>query len=154
MAKPIVIQILDAIETRLAAITTTGGYSRNVASVYRPEMVNLDNYTPTDSTIVLILGQRTRNDEDDVGHLRWTQIVHVMPCCIPTEWVGSDIDTVCQTFAADVEASLMSDPQFSGLAADAIIKTVSPLQTNDNYAGVDIELHVDYSTLRANPTAL
>ena len=155
MSAPIVIQIVDKIEDAIALISTTGGYSRNVKRVYRPRMVNLSDYTPEDGTVIVTMGACNRNRSTSAGKLRWTQVVHVYPCCLPGEWEASDIDTVVRTFTADIQKCLdAADPQWGGLAVDSWVESVSPVETNGKWAAADVELHVDFSTSMADPTAL
>lgn len=157
MADPILEQIMDQIETALAAISTGGGYETTVSEVYRPKTIlGYDEVPNKDFSIQLVLGDPTRDEEQSrMGNpplVAWDQPIEMNLIYRPSESASDPIEKVLNRFWADVIKAIYTDPQWSGLAIDTEISDPQwMISQTDGFVGINAIINLEYRHKENNP---
>lgn len=155
MATPIVEQIALAIKAKLLTVTTANGYNVTVSEVLRPTRTGVEA-SPQSYGIVLLQEDPTQDDElsydSNVSVIGWNQPFSVTLAIWVSEKSETPIDSLLNTFVADVTKALMDDPQWNDLACYSNVTDYSNGKAEDgSWEGVQITYEVKYRVAEDDP---
>lgn len=149
MATPIVEQIAQAIVTRFQGISKSAGYEYTASSVVRP--TKFGGFSPENFLIVLEQDD-PEEDEGAYASIAWRQpfMAHLFVRVSDDDTVA--IDTVVNTFVADVHKAIMSDPTWSGKAHSTYLRPpVGWVMDDGAFEGATVRFEVLYSHSQTSP---
>lgn len=155
---PILEQIAQAIETRLAGVTVAAGY-QNTITVTRPTRMG-ENWTPDDYRVLLQAGDPQRNEEwEYVANPQvyaWDQPFTIELYNSPSERDETEIQQLANVAMADIITALTIPlatwHTWGGIAGDSNISDVSHGTAQDgSWHVTQITLTVTYRTPFNNP---
>ena len=149
MALPVSEQIAVIVRTRLAAISTGSGYETTASEVVRPTRIS--DASPKDYQIIVF---KRRNPQVNIYPAATPKIerrleIEIRAILRPSELDTTAIDTLVDTFAADVTKALTSPTNwrtFGGLAVNAIadVEAEYDLDAEGSSGHMTSVLHVIY----------
>lgn len=155
MADPIIEQILQEVEARIAEITTVNGFNQDLNPVRlirgdNDELSGLGN-----GDVVLLMLDVTPNEElsshGNVGLMAWDMTVALAAFVVASDSSTTAIDTLINQVRADIEKKLMADPQRGDLAIDTIPAGASPWTDPAGRTGIDVYMIVQFRTSLDDP---
>lgn len=145
-------QILDALRTQLATITTGNGYENDIVNVQRwKQRGNSVQDTPC---IVIAAGEETKNPTPNP----------LYTCDLPVfidVWLAQEeddetaTDTLLSSLLGDVEKCVMANTTLGGLANDILIRGNAPFEGIEGspHAGIVVIIQINYEHLFSDPSS-
>ena len=157
MATPVSERIVEVVRLRLAQISIDDGFETTVSEVVRPK--RLENPSPKDYQLVLSQGDKTENREHSCpGNppiIAWDFPILIRGILRPSEENDTAIDTLKNTFEADVMKAVNTGNAWwnmSGLAINSRMSPVTDYESDDGAeGGFEITLTVIYRTDENDP---
>ena len=149
MSTPIVETLARAIVTQLETLTKANGYNFDVEEVVRPlrKGVRL-----RDKLVTVEQGAKRPADEEAVGTDEWIQPFTITLWLLPSDFSETPVDTLVNTFGADVEKAIKADPQWSATVIDSWVVEGTPVVTEDNALnGAMIDFQVNFRHAYGDP---
>lgn len=156
---PIVEQIAAKIKTRLGLISSSSGYETTASGVVRPTRTG--GFRPKDYQLIVVQESATKNQQlscpGNPPSIAWNQPFRIAAELLQSKNDTSAIDTLRNTFAADVQKALTTATgdwaQWDGLAVNSMIGQIDTYLDDGetNVAGFQIVLTVIYRVSENDP---
>ena len=155
MSTPIVEQIAQEIDARIAEITTANGFNQDLTPL-RPTRLNLEgDVAPTDGTVVILQEDPSEDDENstdgNAAIKAWVQSFSLAAFVIASDATTTAIDTRINQVRADIEKKLTADITRGGLAIDTRIRPPRMFNEAPQATGIVINVDVHYRTREDDP---
>lgn len=160
MNEPIIELIAQRIVQQLATIKIANAYMVDVPAGGSFRLTRTDIMTPERHNLVLIQGDRTREETSDYeGNppaVAWRQQFAVAGFVMPSDSDTTPYDQLCNRLAADIERAVMLDPQWGdgsgeALAFDTELQGSGPLEDDGTPLGVLVSFDVLYRVAENDP---
>jgi len=133
--------VVDAVETRLAAIQVSGGYRTDLGGRLRTWQT-----TPPDWSDLPVL--LVSDPTDEMGKPAYNLVRHTLTTTVEALLPGGTALATLREYAADILEAVGADPTWSGLAIGTRATTVEidPGEINRVNAGVAVTLEIEFET--------
>jgi hypothetical protein len=148
--RPIIEQIAQAIEAKLKTVRSSLETPTQKITVDRP--ARLDTINARHLSIIIV--QDSADENDERPHPQYEEMhtfaIHIL--IVPSDQDNEPVDTLINTFRADVTRALMDDAQWGGLAVDSYTRPPEyfPVIAGE-YAGLVLPFVVQYRSRLHNP---
>jgi len=153
---PIIEQIAQAIVTTLEAVTEANGWRVTVAEVRRPTRTGV-GFTLVNRGVNLVQADAARQMELDCpgnpAGVAWRQSFAADCVIRVSESASEPLDQTLNLFAAEIEAAVMADPTWGGLAIDTELTDRLYPPGEKGIEGVTVMFDVLYRVAEDDPFA-
>ena len=132
------------------------GYEVDVASVTRPTRIG--GWTPGHLAVILEQGPAEIDEENsppgNPRRVTWRQTFAATLIVQPPDGSGVAVESIMNTFRADVEKAIMKDPSWGGLALSTMTDLAEPIPpefTDGSYEALAVQFVVAYRTPENDP---